>query len=56
MNAAIPLSVLIEANECLKLARAAAAPGTYSRILEASVALDARLQVALASQVVEVAA
>jgi len=55
MKTTIPLAVLIEANECLKLARAAAAPGTYVRILDSQCHLEAYLESLLADHRVEVA-
>ena len=55
MNA-VPLSILIEANECLKLARATAPAGAYVRMLDAQYALEVEIKLALAGQVVGVSA
>ena len=53
MNA-IPLSVLIEASECLKLARLNALPGTYVRILDAQCKLQVEIDLALRDKTMEV--
>lgn len=50
----IPLATLIEASECLKLARATAPNGSYVRFLDASSALESALKTILAGQVIKV--
>ena len=52
----IPITVLIEANECLKLARPTAPPGSYVRLLDAQTRLEFALTQLLAGKTVEVQA
>ena len=54
MTTAIPLVVLIEASECLKLALSSAPAGSYMRLLKASTRLDVRLAALLVNQSIEV--
>lgn len=55
MTSSIPLAVLIEVNECLKLARVNAPASTYVRFLNAQTLIDFHLACLLSSQKVEVA-
>ena len=52
----ISLATLIEANECLKLARESAPNGAYIRLLDAQFRLDVEIKLVLENQKVAVAA
>lgn len=52
----IPLSLLIEASECLKMAKATAPAGAYIRFLDAQFKLEVEIDLVLKGLTVEVTA